>query len=308
MNLQHLAYFQALAHYQHMAFTAEKLDITQPTLSYAIRKLEDELGVPLFEKEGRNIKLSIYGTTFLKYVEKGLDALKEGKAKLKDLSTGNTGRIVLGSSSIIAEDMIAKMLAGFRSKNENAAINFTVKRAATEHLLTDLASEKIDLALVSLTDAAKTQHKWQSLQINPLVSQRLIAIMPSDLALASKHKVTLNDLAPYNMLTFTHQSSIRTRLDRLWQRKSIQPNIRLETDSLPVLTALVANKQGVALIPAGVYQQFSNPRIVALPIADDVQYRIYLITKSPVLLSRIANRFKHYVQAYFLQHADEFRQ
>lgn len=67
MNLRHLEFFVELAHTEHMAKAAENLGITQPSLSYAISSIEKELGVPLFEKDGRNIKLSKYGEIYLRY-------------------------------------------------------------------------------------------------------------------------------------------------------------------------------------------------------------------------------------------------
>ena len=73
MNLYHLRYFVTLAHLEHYTKAAENLSITQPSLSHAISLLENELGVALFEKEGRNIVLTKYGKIFLKDVEKSLE-------------------------------------------------------------------------------------------------------------------------------------------------------------------------------------------------------------------------------------------
>lgn len=307
MNLQHLVYFKALAKYQHMALTAERLDITQPTLSYVIRKLEDELGVPLFEKEGRNIKLSLYGAEFLKYVSQSLDALNEGKARLRDLATGNSGTILLGASPIVADKLLSQMLAAFHSIHENNDISFKISQAPTDVLLNQLEAEKMDLALVSLTDAAKVGRKWQDLQISPLVNQHLVAIMPADLALATEAKVTLKQLAQYNMITFSKRSSLRRRLERLWNRKNIKPRINLETDSVDVIVSLVAQRQGVALIPEGSERQLAHAaQIKVLPVADDVEYRIYLLTKSSALLSRIATKFSQFVEKFSLDHQELF--
>ncbi len=71
MNLHHLQFFQELARTQHMSKAAENLGISQPSLSYAINKLEQELGVPLVEPDGRNIKLTAFGKTYLNYINDG---------------------------------------------------------------------------------------------------------------------------------------------------------------------------------------------------------------------------------------------
>ncbi|CAH1706343.1 Cyn operon transcriptional activator [Lactobacillus delbrueckii subsp. delbrueckii] len=78
MNFQHLEYFNELAETRYMAQAAEKLGISQPTLSYAVKKLEEELGVPLLEREGRNIRLTVYGKVFKEYSEAGVQQIHEG--------------------------------------------------------------------------------------------------------------------------------------------------------------------------------------------------------------------------------------
>ena len=86
MNLNHLYYFRALAKEEHYTRTADMLSITQPSLSHAISCLESELGVKLFEKQGRNAKLTKYGALFLRYVEQSLDMLDEGKRVVTETS------------------------------------------------------------------------------------------------------------------------------------------------------------------------------------------------------------------------------
>ena len=308
MNLQHLLYFQALAHYQHMALTAERLDITQPTLSYAIRRLEDELNVPLFEKEGRNIKLTIYGTTFLKYVEKSLAALDDGRNKLKDLSSGNSGEIRLGVSSIISDSFLANMIGEFKDEHHDTDIDFSITRAAGEPLLWALENEQLDLGLLTLADAAGAQRKWHDLQTLPLVNLRLAAIIPKSYPLAQADKVSLTQLAPYNILTFSKDSGIRQRLDRLWQRKSIQPNIRLESNAISTIAAMVASGQGVAIVPRDAsLETVDKSKVSFAEVADDVDYRIYLVTKTPSMLSRITTKFRHFTEAYCFKHGKELR-
>ena len=78
MKLHQLRYFQCLAHYLHYRKASEALYISQPTLSFAIKELEKELGIALFKKEGRTISLTDEGQTFLNYVTKSLQILDDG--------------------------------------------------------------------------------------------------------------------------------------------------------------------------------------------------------------------------------------
>lgn len=93
MNLQWLIYFQTIAELENYTQATKKLHVSQSNLSHAMRSLEEKLGVELFEKDGRNIRLSKYGEIFLPYVNKTLDSLDEGIAKLKEFLDPNTGTI-----------------------------------------------------------------------------------------------------------------------------------------------------------------------------------------------------------------------
>ena len=88
MNLYHLRYFVQLAHTRHYTRAAEQLCITQPSLSHAISQLENELGLPLFEKTGRNTELTRFGEQFLECAERTLSTLDEGVEELKRVSRG----------------------------------------------------------------------------------------------------------------------------------------------------------------------------------------------------------------------------
>lgn len=96
MNLRHLMFFRELAHTQHMAQAAENLGISQPSLSYAIKKLEMELNVPLFEPDGRNIKLTPLGKIYLEYINESLNSLNHGNLLIKQLTNPDEGHVNLG--------------------------------------------------------------------------------------------------------------------------------------------------------------------------------------------------------------------
>ena len=93
MNLNQLIYFASLAQLQHVTRASEKLNIAQPSLSKAIANLEQELGVDLFEKQGRNVVLTRQGKLYLDYVEKALESLEEGRSALQRMQTELDQRI-----------------------------------------------------------------------------------------------------------------------------------------------------------------------------------------------------------------------
>ena len=93
MNLTQLQYFRALAQSQHYASTAERLGVAQSSLSRSISALEEELGVYLFEKQGRNIRLTKYGEAYYCYIRDGLNLLETGEKFVRDMADPTCGEI-----------------------------------------------------------------------------------------------------------------------------------------------------------------------------------------------------------------------
>ena len=104
MNLYHLRYFVTLAHLEHYTKAAELLSITQPSLSHAISSLEKELGVRLFEKEGRNVVLTKCGRAFLEDVEQSLALLDSSVNKLQLTGSGE-GQIDVAVLRVLSTDL-----------------------------------------------------------------------------------------------------------------------------------------------------------------------------------------------------------
>ena len=86
MNLNQLYYFKTVAQLQHFRKAAEKLNISQPSLSLSISNLEKELGTYLFERQGRNVSLTKYGEIYLEYVKEALSILEIGEKKLRKIT------------------------------------------------------------------------------------------------------------------------------------------------------------------------------------------------------------------------------
>ena len=123
MNLDYLRYFVKLAEVRHYTKAAELLSISQPSLSHAIRQLEGELGVPLFEKTGRNTALTRFGEEFLACCRRTLSALDEGVASIKRSAKGE-GLIRLGFLRVLGSSYIPELASEFMKANPHRNIQF----------------------------------------------------------------------------------------------------------------------------------------------------------------------------------------
>ena len=148
MNLSHLQYFRELAQVQHYTKAAHNLFISQPTLSHSIAALEDELGVKLFEKNGRTVKLTDDGALFAQYVERSLDALEDGIGELEKRKGRLSGTVRLGAIHSVRSAFLPEAVLAYRRTHGNL-VELKIDQGSTKELLDYLHTGENDLAITS---------------------------------------------------------------------------------------------------------------------------------------------------------------
>ena len=131
MNLSQLYYFRKLAELEHYGKASEELFITQPSLSNSIGNLEKELGVPLFERVGRNVRLTSYGAEFNEHVCVALSEIDKAIDLMKLYSSGLSGQIRIGAVISIQRNFLPLLLSSFRKEfGDNIARNHSLQRCS----------------------------------------------------------------------------------------------------------------------------------------------------------------------------------
>ena len=173
MNLYHLRYFVTLAHLEHYTKAADVLAITQPSLSHAISSLEEELGVKLFEKNGRNVSLTKYGKSFLEDVEQTLNRLDSSVNGLQLAGKGE-GQIDVAFLRTLGVDFMPKIIRSFLNANMGKQIHFNLfcDKVLTGDILTGLKEKKYDIGFCSKFDDEPL------IEFIPVAKQDLVVIVP----------------------------------------------------------------------------------------------------------------------------------
>lgn len=288
LNLYHLRYFVTLAHLEHYTKASEILSITQPSLSHAISQLEEELGVRLFEKQGRNIVLTKYGKSFLNSVEKSLNILDSSVKELKSTGRGE-GKIDLGFLRTLGTYFIPNISKSFLQQNPNKEINFQFYSGAnTLQILEDLKSKKYDLAFCS-----KIEHE-KNIEFIPVASQKLVLIVPLDHPLSNRSSIDLREITEYPQVYFTEKSGLRPIVDELFKKINKKPIINYEVDEDQVVAGLVSQNFGIAIVP---YMEILDSMNVK---SLDIEYpqwerNFYLATLKDSYLSPAVMEFKNFI-------------
>ena len=290
MNLLHLRYFAELARTQHYTRAAQTLCITQPTLSHAIGQLEMELGVPLFEKCGRNVRLTYSGEQFYEYTINALNSIDEGVDLLQSVGRGE-GVIRLGLLRTLGTDFVPGLAAGFLKSQSGKNIRFSFHTGVTGELLNGLKERKYDLVFAS---KPRDEYNFTSVPVN---KQDLVLIVPKSHPLAQKQIIDLVDTLPYPQVSFTQGSGLRDVIMRLYSKIDAEPNIAYETEEDQVVAGLVAQDFGIAIVPY--MDLLFKLNIKILPIVNPQWERyFYMISDETAFQSQAVRRFCDYVIAH----------
>ncbi len=287
MNLDYIRYFVKLAEVQHYTKAAEILCISQPSLSHAMRQMEKELGVQLFEKKGRNTVLTRFGEEFLDTAKRTLATLDEGVASLKKSARGE-GLIRLGFLRVLGIDFIPQLAAEFIRENPGKNIQFTFHTERTESLLKGLSDRAFDLVFSS---APKPELNMTAI---PVHEQKLVVIVPKGHPLAERKAVSLEETLPYPQIYFAKGSGIRNVVDRLFEDIEAKPQISCENEEDQVIAGLVAGGFGIAVVP---YMDMLMKLDISILEIEYPPYRreFFMVQNNDAYLSPAAAAFRDFV-------------
>lgn len=303
MNLYQLYYFKTLAELEHYTKAAAQLCLTQPSLSNAISSLENELGVALFEKHGRNVALSKYGREFLPYVEKALAELEQGADKIKESASNAQGVINVGFIYTLSSHFIPELISGYRKVEQKPNIRFALQEGTTQDectadLIVRLKTGKIDLVFASLVP------KDSDVEFVPICEQKLVVLLPYDNPLAQNNEIDLKDLEPYPLIHYSGKPGLKREINRQYAKVNLIPKVCCEVGDDVSMAGLVAAKIGIAIVPEN--PTFRNFDIKILPIGNPKYKRIiyfgYMKNRQETLPIQ---KFKKYVIDSFKEFTEQ---
>lgn len=290
MNLYHLRYFTVLAHLEHYTKAAEKLSITQPTLSHAISSLEKEIGVSLFEKDGRNVVLTKIGKVFLKDVEDSLNILDASVKKLKLTSVGE-GTIDVALLRTLSSQIVPQLVKGFIQLHPDKRIDFRFHNSTglSADIIQGLKDRTYDLAFCSkMRDEA-------AIDYIPFAKQNLVLAVPADHPLAGCKSIDLKETLSYPQIWFSKKSGLRPIIEKLFQHYNEAPEILLEVDEDETVAGLVSQGFGIAVLPDLQLLSLLNIKVIEIeePKWERLFYLAYLKTSYQI---PVIESFKQFVK------------
>ncbi|MEH7544413.1 MULTISPECIES: LysR family transcriptional regulator [Bacillaceae] len=289
MELLQLQYFQTVARLEHMTRAAEELQIAQPSLSKTIARLEEDLGVSLFDRKNRQLKLNHYGRLFLERVNRVFLELNEGKREIEDeLERGQTQITLAVSIPKVLPELLSSFLKEFPD------IKFQQVLESTSSMKSLLEKAEIDFCISSV-EIVGSDIVWE-----PLMTEQIYLVVPPEHPLAKRDKIYLNEVKDEPFISMNTGFGFRNLTDEFCHEAGFVPNIAFEGDEPGVIGDLVRQGLGVAFIPEISWLGNSKPFPNKLEIIEPhCQRTIGLGWSKRRYLSNPGQHFRQYVLDYF---------
>ena len=291
MELRHLRCFVALAEELHFTRAAERLHIEQPPLSRAIKELEDDLGVVLFDRNRRGTVLTEAGATFLQDVRRVFAVLKQAQENVQAVAAGLSGSLRIAVSDGAIDPRLSARLA--RCREEEPEIEIRLSEVPLADQLRGLRSGDFSIGF------AHTAEVGDGIVTEPLWHDPLVVAVPARHPLLSHKAVPLHQLAIYPLVLCDPQAceGYHRELARLLRPLERPPDVAEHVSSLDMMLTLVGAGYGVGFITETRIAASLRPDVVIRPLAmDSAVITTYLLRPagedSPVSVERFIARLR----------------
>lgn len=286
MDLLQLRYFQTVAKYEHMTKAAKSLYISQPSLSKTIRTLEKELGVDLFLRKGKSIKLSTTGKVYLEHVEKALYSLEQGKKALQGLQPHVFG--TLHFSMLVGSPILPELLQKFSEIHPK--VEFHISQNIDGREVPNSFDICLSSSLINLKNVESTR----------LFTERIMLGVPKSHHLAQKETVSLKEIKNERFILLNENKNLRKTAQSICELAGFSPTISYESDNPSTVRDLINAGLGVSFIPSITWHKVLNSSVVLLPIEEAFSERnIYLSLPKEKQHSNVSLSFQTFLIDFF---------
>lgn len=270
MELRQLRYFLAVADELHFGRAAARMHMTQPPLTVAVRKLEEELGVPLFERTTRSVSLTPAGRVFRQRVQAVLGDLDSAVTELGDVAAGVTGVVRIGFVSSASYSVLPRGLQAFQVLRPR--IHLDLRSLTSAEQLTLLLEGELDVGI--LRDPLAVP----GLRATLLESEDLVAVLPATDPLAAIESIAPSSFHDKELVLFPYElmpGFVSAVMSWLGEAKAV-PRVVQSVIHQETVLGLVAAGVGASILPASV-ARFQMPGVVTRPLLGSPATQLYAV-------------------------------
>ena len=283
MQLQDLGTFVTVATERSFSVAAKKLHRTQPAVSQAIRRLEEELGDRLFDRSVRNGALTEAGRLLQEYASRLLSLAADAEVAVRELQQVRRGRVIIGANEAAVHSLLP-YLDRFSRAHPQALVE--VRRVRSRAIASELLNRNLDFGVLTFQPADR------GLQSLSLGGDELVMLAHPDHPLAARRRATIEEVGQQTVIAHNDPSPARERVLRAYERRHTPINIQVALPSLDGIKRAVEMKIGVALLPARcAITEIASGSVVAVPVAGISRKRQVTLVGRSAHRSHAANAF-----------------
>jgi DNA-binding transcriptional LysR family regulator len=265
LTLKQIRYFIAAADFGQISQAAKEFNISQSTVTASIRQLEEDVGMPLFERLPSGVSLTNEGARFLQHARNIMAAVNEAAQTPLSTETNLSGSIRVGITNTVAGYFMPKLYSRFTRSYPN--LNLELIESSRPKVETGLLKGDLDIAVILVSNLGDRKH----LECETLLRSRRRLWLPSNHPLCEAPAVTLNDVAqePYIMLTIDEADQTASKY---WTPTGLHPKTIFTTSAVEAVRSMVAAGMGVTILSDMVYRPWSldGQRIETVNLAADI--------------------------------------
>ncbi|WP_123042832.1 LysR family transcriptional regulator [Cohnella candidum] len=287
MELRQLEYFVAVCDELHFTKAADKIGISQPNLSLQIKSLEEEVGMPLFDRIGKRIALTEAGTVLLKYARNVLQNLQNARHELYELRHQRGGSLGVAALPSELDYRLTPMFIEFSKQYPNIKLKIVAEVEVADLVL----SNGIDIG-ISVTPLYDSR-----LVIRTLNREEYGLVVPKDHELAARASISLDELKELPIIMYPRGFWGREFIENHCRQRGFQLNAVVETSSNPSLFTFVRENIGVTIQSQSLVASYDQMQLRFIPIREDPPIReMSIIYRSDKYLSHAARAFIHFAE------------
>lgn len=285
VELHQLAYFVAVSRIRHFTRAAEDVHVSQPALSKQIRKLERELGTPLFSRARGNVALTAAGETLLPLARRILADVESAQVQVQELVGLGRGRVRLGATPSLSTVLLPDALARFHEAHPG--IELVVEESGSRDLVRMVAQGELDLALIVLP----LHRRDPALATAPILREPLVVAAPADGSVVSAKSLRVRDLRRYPLVMFREGYDLREVTLGACADAGFEPKLSVEGGEMSAVLRFVQAGLGHAVVPSMVLTTRPHLRATQLD-SPSLERVIALAHRSTEALPLAARAFK----------------
>ncbi|MFQ3853230.1 LysR family transcriptional regulator [Staphylococcus sp. 2S1] len=293
MDFINLKYFQIAAKARTFTEAAKSLNISQPGLSKAIKQLESEIGVILFNRNGREVYLNNYGKTLLSFVDKAFVELDSGIHLIQEDAGLENGNI---NFSATFPHVFPLIMTDFLDEYPN--VHITQKQSSSKEMENLILQNEIDFGI------STSPLKSNDIQWVPLAIDEIYLTVPKTHRLANRNSISLTELESENFIGLLPSYGFREITDAFCEATNIQPQYKLELEESTSILKFVSLGYGISFTPK-ISLIHDQSDVLAIPIDfPKCERNIGIVYKEHHFLSTAAKKFIDYTIDWFTNYSD----